>query len=398
MYSLNRTGGARATNIWPAFVDGLGTLILVFVFVLLLFTFSQFFLALALSDSESEVSDLDRRLAELSELLSLEQSASEGLRSELSGLRLELEATLAERDSLSARVDGLTGENSRLEDELDAARAGGAALAEEASGLAGRVSELELRLEEAAAQERLLVSLRARLEDQLADSAASLARERARVGEKERENAGLAEEIALVGRRLRELRAQLAALQEALEASEARNREQEVEIVSLGSRLNAALAGRVQELSRHRSEFFARLSEALGDNPNVRVVGDRFVLPAEVLFPSGSADLGPEGRERIGRLSAALRRIAAEIPPDVDWVLRVDGHTDANPIATDRFPSNWELSAARAISVARALEAAGIPPTRLAATGFAEHRPIAPGADPVSLARNRRIEFKLTER
>lgn len=391
MYSLNRTGSSRATNIWPAFVDGLATLILVFIFVLLFFLFTQFFLALALSDKSREVTSLDRRLAELTELLSLEQKTGEELRTANVSLTERLQATLTERDALTERTTFLLGENERLENTLAEAAVGGAELSRD-------LGTARVRLEEVEVQQRLLESLRERLVTELASSATALARERALVSEQSRENAILAEEAALLNRNLEELRLQLAALAEALDASEASNKEQEVEIINLGNRLNSALAGKVQELSRYRSEFFGRLSEALGDNPNVRVVGDRFVLPTSVLFESSSAELGDEGQARLRQLSDVLRQIAATIPPDIDWILRVDGHTDDRPIATSRFPSNWELSAARAISVVRALSEGGIPPERLVAAGFGEFQPITPGRDPVSLARNRRIEFKLTER
>ncbi len=166
----------------------------------------------------------------------------------------------------------------------------------------------------------------------------------------------------------------------------------------LGKRLNAALARKVQELSRYRSEFFGRLRVVLGNRPDIRVVGDRFVFQSEVLFASGSAELGKEGQEQMARLAATLKSIAAKIPPEVDWVLRVDGHTDDVPISTARFPSNWELSTARAISVVKFLISQGIPPGRLAAAGFSEFQPLDTKEDEISRRRNRRIEMKLDQR
>ena len=405
MYTLARTGAARAVNIWPAFVDGLAALILVFVFVLLFFTFTQFFLAVSLTGKEREVGLLDRRLAELTELLNLEQRSNEELRRSTASLQEELQATLTERDDLASELASLRSSARGLEGDLASSLAGQDALREELFDLRARLADSESR-------RSLLETLSAGLQSSLEEAEGrlealdgSLAAERELAAEQERaaallreDNVRLAEETALLNRQLGEIRAQLAALQEALDASEAQNRVQEVEIVTLGNRLNAALAGRVQELAGYRSEFFGQLRRVLGDNPNVRIAGDRFILPSEVLFASGSAELGPEGEARIARLAAVLLEIASRIPPELDWVLRVDGHTDKRPIATARFPSNWELSAARAISVVRALTVAGVPPERLAPTGFGEFQPLLQGDDELALARNRRIEFKLTEK
>ena len=204
--------------------------------------------------------------------------------------------------------------------------------------------------------------------------------------------------VALLSRQIAALRQTLARLATALEASEAKSRAQNVAIINLGKRLNAALASKVEELSRYRSEFFGKLREVLGDHKNIRIVGDRFVFQSEVLFDSGSAELADIGRRQIERLAATLKDIAKRIPDDVDWVLRVDGHTDRIPIKTARFPSNWELSTGRAISVVRHLIEVGIPANRLAATGFGEYQPIDPGGDQRAYRRNRRIELKLTGR
>ena len=162
--------------------------------------------------------------------------------------------------------------------------------------------------------------------------------------------------------------------------------------------LNAALAGKVQELARFRSEFFGRLREALGDRPDIRIEGDRFVFASEVLFARGSAELEPAGRAQIVRVADTLKQVAAKIPADVEWILQIDGHTDRTPIATAQFPSNWELSQARAMSVLRLLQDSGIPANRLAAAGYAEYKPLDPGDSEAAYRRNRRIELKLTQR
>ena len=205
-------------------------------------------------------------------------------------------------------------------------------------------------------------------------------------------------QVALLNRQLAALRQQLSRISVALEASETKAKEQDTRIVNLGSRLNAALASKVEELARYRSEFFGRLRELLGDRNDVRVEGDRFVFQSEVLFGSGSADMVGAGRDQISRLATTLKEIASRIPKDIDWVLRVDGHTDRNPIHTAQFPSNWELSTARALAVVKLLIEDGLPPHRLAAAGFGEYRPLDKTSSLESLRRNRRIEFKLTGR
>ncbi len=205
-------------------------------------------------------------------------------------------------------------------------------------------------------------------------------------------------EVDTLNRQIAALRQQLARLNAALEASEAKAAEQNVQIVNLGKRLNQALASQVAELARYRSEFFGRLREVLGERQGVRIVGDRFVFQSEVLFPSAAADLNPDGKDRIRRLAQTLAEISKRIPDELNWVLRVDGHTDRVPIKNDKFPSNWELSSARAISVVKELIEFGVPAKRLVAAGFGEFQPLDTRTDEIAYRRNRRIEFKLTQR
>ena len=193
-------------------------------------------------------------------------------------------------------------------------------------------------------------------------------------------------------------REQIERLNAALQASEARTKDSQVQIADLGRRLNLALASRVEELARYRSEFFGRLREALGDRGDVRVVGDRFVFQSEVLFLSGSAELEPAGRQQLDGLAEALAQIAPRIPPDLNWVIQIDGHTDRRPIRTAQFPSNWELSTARAIAVVKYLMLRDIPAERLASAGFGEFQPLDPRDDEIGYRRNRRIEIKFTSR
>ena len=181
--------------------------------------------------------------------------------------------------------------------------------------------------------------------------------------------------------------------------TEKKEKESQMRIADLGQRLNVALAQRVQELSRYRSDFFGKLREILGNRPDIRVVGDRFVFQSEVFFDSGAAVLRPEGRAELDKLASALLDLEKQIPSEINWVLRVDGHTDTRPVSSlSAFKSNWELSAARAISVVQYLIAKGVPPQRLVAAGFGEFQPIDPGTTDEAFSRNRRIELKLTER
>ena len=205
-------------------------------------------------------------------------------------------------------------------------------------------------------------------------------------------------QVALLNRQLIELQQQLAAIAQALDLSQKDLKERDARITDLGERLNIALADKVNELKRYRSEFFGRLSALLAGRPGIRVVGDRFVFQSEVLFPPGSAELSPAGREQMRTLARTLRQIAAEIPADLPWILRVDGHADRQPIASTVFPTNWELSSARAVTVVKLLIAEGVRPQNLAATAFSQFQPLDGGTSPEALARNRRIELRLTDR
>lgn len=207
-----------------------------------------------------------------------------------------------------------------------------------------------------------------------------------------------ASQIEILNLQIAALRRQLAAIEEALNASEKKNKESQTKIADLGQRLNVALAQRVQELQRYRSEFFGRLREILGNRPDIRVVGDRFVFQSEVLFDAGSAGLRPEAFPELDKLAGALRELEKNIPADLAWILRIDGHTDVRPIATAQFPSNWELSSARATSVVQYMISKGISPQHLVAAGFGEFQPLDTGTTDEAYRRNRRIELKLTER
>ncbi|MGB0626047.1 MAG: peptidoglycan -binding protein [Alphaproteobacteria bacterium] len=377
-----------AVNYWPGFVDALAALLVVVVFLIMVFALAQFFLSDALSGRDDALSKLNRQVNELARMLDLERSANTELRLSVSQLSAQLQSSISERDLLVDRL-------SIVEQELDSERRTSAA---ELDALRARIAEDRETIE---SQRRDLAGLAADISDR--ESRLTALTERAETAEtsfsEQREISERAQQqVALLNQQLAALRRQLAALNEALEASEAKNQEQEVQVVNLGKRLNEALATKVQELARYRSEFFGRLREVLGDRTDIRIEGDRFVFQSEVLFGSGQAVLNPEGEGQLQQLAQTLVQIAAEIPADIEWILRVDGHTDERPISTARFPSNWELAAARAISVVKFLVSAGIPAENLVAAGFGEFQPIDAGADEIAYRRNRRIEFKLDQR
>ena len=252
-----------------------------------------------------------------------------------------------------------------------------------------------------AALQQDIVALQA-LRDELSERIAAATREAESktksLSEERKISQAAKAQVALLNRQLAALRRQVATLNDALEASETRDKEAQIKIANLGQRLNAALASKVQELARYRSEFFGRLRQVLGNRRDIQIVGDRFVFQSEVLFASGSDVLAPAGKLQMAKLGKTLKQITATIPTDINWILRVDGHTDRVPIRTKRFPSNWELSSARAISVVKFLMTQGIPANRFAAAGFGEFQPLDARNDEFAYRRNRRIELKLDQR
>jgi chemotaxis protein MotB len=338
--ALARGRRDRGVDYWPGFVDALSTLILGIIFLLTVFVVVQFFLSQEVSGKDTALARLSARLAQLTELLSLEQTGKLSLEEQVAQLRASLAASDSERD----RYKGLY-------EELGS----GTATAQ------GKVSELSTQLD---SEKR--ISLRA-----------------------------LAQ-VEVLNQQIAALRRQLASVEQALEITEKRDRDSQARITELGQRLNVALAQRVQELSRYRSDFFGRLRAILGNRPDIRVVGDRFVFQSEVFFDTGSAVLKPEGRSEVDKIASALIELDRQIPQEIGWVLRVDGHTDVRPLAAPR--TNWELSASRAIAVVQYLISKGVSPQRLVAAGFGEFQPIDPERTEEAYNRNRRIELKLTER
>ncbi len=380
--------GARAVDIWPGFVDALATLLLVLIFLLVVFVVAEFFLGRVLSGREDELAGLKNAVAELEDLLSLEEAQTRDLRGDLAAIAVELTTANQDREDLRAeRLDLLR--------EVEA-------LARRGDELAAALKESADGDEDAEALRLLLAETRAALAAARAgqyDAVVEAAESRSELDEERRLSDAARQRIALLNAQLARLRAQLAAIQRALDASERDASDKDAQIADLGRRLNLALAQRVEELQQARSVFFARLREILGARSDVRIDGDRFVIPSGVLFASGSDRLGDDGLRQVADLAALLLEISAELPADVDWVLRIDGHTDRLPVRrTSGFGSNWALSAARAITVVRTLVANGVPPERLMAAGFGEFQPLDSADTAEAYRRNRRIELKLTRR
>lgn len=340
-YSRARRRGENS-NYWPGFVDAMATLLLVVTFLLSLFMLAQYFVTQEVSGKDTALQRLTRQITQLTELLALE-----------TGKKKSLEEALA---SMSASLSSSEKENKRLQ------------------GLIGAQS------------------------DKNKSGQLQLGRLRDEVAEKTKISDEALARVELLNQQLLALRRQIAALQNALGESEDRDKKSKAQIADLGRRLNVALAQKVQQLARYRSDFFGRLREVLSQRSDITVVGDRFIFQAEVLFPSGSDQINEAGLVEMNKLADVILEIQKDIPGDIKWVLRIDGHTDVRPIATAQFPSNWELSSARAISVVKHLISRGVPASRLVAAGFGEFQPLERGASEEALTRNRRIELKLTEK
>ncbi|MDD5036993.1 MAG: peptidoglycan -binding protein [Methylococcaceae bacterium] len=353
MRSLRRR---RVLDIWPGFVDALASLIMVMIFVLLIFTIGQFFLSDALSGRDKALVALNTQLAGLAEQLNMARSDEAKAKTRAEALAASLsntEQTIRQRDerifALSVDVESLQKLKAQLESEI-----------------ARMVGESEIRKNALVEQTEL--------------------------------NAKAAAQVELLNRQMAALQEQLGQISKALELSKTEAVKKDARIEDLGKQLNLALVDKVQQLSRYRSEFFGRLHEALGNRTDIKVVGDRFVFPSEVLFPPGSDQIGPDGIQQLDHLATLLKAVSPHIPQDLDWVLQVNGHTDKRPIATARFHSNWELSTARAVAIVNFLQEHGISSQRLAAAGYGEFQPLDPADSETAYARNRRIEIKLTNR
>jgi len=333
------------------------------VFVLLLFAVGQFVLSQTLAGKNQALADLNAQIAQLAKTLSLAQDSNRTLDAKVAELSASLGTVGSERDSAKSQLDAAQSEAARLNADIAA------------------LAELKRQLEQQVA------SLSGQLDTSKKDLVAATDL-----------NARSTAQVELLNRQLAAVRDQLAKLSAALELADANVKDKDRKIADLGAQLNLALANKVGQLEKYRSEFFGKLREALGNRPDIRIVGDRFVVPTDILFDSGSADLGPPARESLGKLAQTLNEVAAEIPSSLDWVLRIDGHTDKRPIHTAEFPSNWELSTARAVAIVKYLVVQGIPAGHLSANGFGQFQPLDPADTPEAFARNRRIEIQLTNR
>jgi len=459
MAVAGRARSRRHLDIWAGYVDVLSTLLMVIIFTLMVFVMGQFFLSQTLSGRERKLAELAHQLASLGDMLSLEKTANADLRTTIAQLTQELQQATAARDELKQQLASALSDKDAMAIALEQAKAAAASaaaaiaakaevdakLADAYKAIDADKQKLQTLLSDIAVLESLRDELRQKLEASQAasDEAAGqtkamqakldtaeeqialltkqvtegqaandalrqqlaangnlqqqLQASQAETDEQKRLRAEAELQVEMLNRQVLAMRQQLAKLIVALDASEAKAKADEVQVIDLGKRLNAALANKVEELARYRSEFFGKLREVLGNRPDIQIVGDRFIFQSEVLFDTGSADIGEEGRHQLAAFADTLKNISARIPPDIDWILRVDGHTDKRPYQ-GLYGGNWELSTARAIAVVQFLIDQGIPPNRLVAAGFAEFRPLVDADTEDAYRRNRRIELKLDQR
>ena len=374
--SRNRT---RSSDIWPGFVDAISTLLLVLIFLLTIFISSEFLLSKLLSTKDDALEDLNMQIYQLSELLSLEKKENKDLTSTISNLNNKLNDSSMTSDLLSMEFAALKNKNIEINRLLASLKISSNKIKEENQNLDIKNTDLETELKQ------LLSTLRSTQVNLI------------KAEEEVKLSQAAKNQVSLLNMQVSELREQLNIIQNLLDINVENIKKKDIQIIELGKKLNTALAVKVGELSQYKSEFFGRLRAILGNRGDVQIVGDRFIFQSEVLFASGSAEVGIEGAEQLRELSKILLDITKDIPKDIPWVLQIQGHTDQNPINTALYPSNWELSAARAISVGRVLMLSGVSSEKISVAGFAEFQPLEYGNDPSSYRKNRRIEIKLTQ-
>jgi chemotaxis protein MotB len=378
-----RRGGGNGLDAWPGYVDALSTLLMVTIFVLLVFVLAEAFLSSALTGSDRTIANLQAQVAQLSSALDLQKSNAASLDRELAALNAALSQAQAN--------------NATLTSQLASANAAAASANSAAGALKAQQQQLQAQLSDAqAAASAAQARITALQGSGGADTAAALAHTKQQLQAQTEASAAASEEVTLLNQQVAALRLQLAALAQALDAAQQADAKDKVQITNLGSQLNEALARKVEELQQYRSEFFGTLRQALAGDPNIRIVGDRFVFESDVLFAVDQATLTPEGQSNIADVAKAIIKIATKIPPNVNWVLSVDGFADKQKITGGPYTSNFDLSAARALAVLHLLVADGVPPDRVVAAGFGDQHPIAPGDTQADYAQNRRIEFRLT--
>lgn len=341
-YSARRSKHRSGLDIWPGYVDALSTMLMMVALVLVIMMAAQFALSNALNTREVQMSELAARLQKLTDALNVEKTTSEDLRGKKAQLEAHMKQVQDETSVIRNRLTESEGKLSGLVGERDAAK-----------------REMDKAFQETS-------SLKVQLSD-------------------------MVKQIEDLNKKLSLLTADLATAKSSIT-------DKEIKIKDLDAKLKKKMLQKVEELSEYRSEFFGRLKKALGNRSDIKIVGDRFVFQSEVFFQSASADLQDSGKEQLSKLAETLKQIATTIPKDINWILSVVGHTDKRPINSPQFRSNWELSAARAISVVKFLVEQGIPPERLSATGYGEYQPTDPGNDDAALSRNRRIEIKFNQK
>ena len=455
--SLSRLGNrSRLSDFtWPGFVDGLASLLMVFVFVLMVFVIIQANLAFRISGQDTRITALQRDLLELGNILNIERETNSQLLSELSDTKVLMSALETDNEQLlsqitflqeelsdkeeiiiakEADISSLSSQLFELEDNLNAARAISEQRGDEIKSLIFRLTANEKELDEKSnAFKKQQIELKKNLElieentaliSTLKSEISNLSQQNtsneANLVEKEKllliaEKALLkkAEELTAANNSSNEakaeidkllintntLRQEIQKLNSLLAEKERESINDKIAIADLGKKLNSALASRVQDLQKFRSEFFGQLREILENRSEVRVVGDRFIFQSEVIFATGQANVSDAGKEQLADIASALREIEKSIPENIPWVLQIEGHTDSDPIANSSiFRDNWDLSTERALSVVRFLRSEGISANRLAAAGYGEFQPIDSGNSAASKQRNRRIELKLTQR
>ncbi len=371
--SRRRSNGTNGLEAWPGYVDALSTLLMVTIFVLLVFVLAEAFLSTALRGSDNTISQLKEQIAELTQSLSMESSKDATLSQELASLNAQLASTQAANATLTQQLSTDTTTISGLQDSQKSLQAQLSDAQAQAASATGRIATLQAQMQAVGGGD---------LQSKLTDA--------------QKLNQQDTAQITLLNQQLAALRAQLAALQVALDAAKAADQKDQVQITDLGKQLNEALARKVEELQQYQSVFFKTLSESLQGEKNIKVVGDRFVFESDVLFPVDEATITQAGKAEIAQVADAVKKIAAKIPPNVNWVLSVDGYADAQPITGGPYKSNFDLSAARALTVLDLLIADGVPDNRLVTSGMGANNPIASGNTPTDYAQNRRIEFRLT--
>ena len=380
----NRTRAGDFT--WPGFVDALASLLMVFVFVLMVFVLIQANLAYRLSGKDESLIILREELAMLGELLSLEREAGAVLSADLARTQAQLEMAENQNSLLTAQLSSLT---AQLTDEKTKTSTLENTLATERLRLTTELTTLSAQTAEQARElEQMSKSLNQKTQS-LRQAATDLS-----VEQQQSEQARL--EIDRLTAAMQSLRSELTRLRTLLSEKQEQSKKDKIAIANLGKELNAALANKVQELQRFRSEFFGRLRTILEGRSDVKVVGDRFVFQSEVLFAPGQASINPEGQAQLGQIADAIMQIIADIPSDIPWILQVEGHTDDIPVS-GVYADNWDLSTERALSVVRFMVDRGVPSERLAATGYGEFQPITSGKTDADRQKNRRIELKLTQ-